>query len=421
MAVGEIPLLASPAAGIARLRNFTWIADQHHRGERAGDLLAYDEPPDQKIPNQVPGPALIDAVVAHLADASLLTFSLGGSTVSAHRLTMRVIREQRDHDGTLPAVGAIAITVLQTMARMLTPVRQHPQLAKDLTQHIIALTGHLAPGTDENTAGRADALLRLRGWAIACLNDLGDYPAQAISIAQELAADSERILGADHRLTVAARSNLANAYREAGRTAETIVLHEQTLSNRERVLGADDTFTAAARSNLANAYREAGRAAEATALCEQILARRERTLGGNHPSTADARKNLDYARKAQGRAAEVVSWYEQILADREQAFGSNHPDTLTAQNNLANAFRDAGRIADAIALHELTLARREQTLGSKHPDTVNSRYSLAYAYRTAGRLADAIAAEHPTETHPAQGRIGHPPDKLTTPDDLANA
>jgi tetratricopeptide (TPR) repeat protein len=315
----------------------------------------------------VTGSAVVDAVLAHLVDASLLTFSLDGSALSAHRLTMRVIREQRAHDGTLPAAGAAAIAVLQAMTEMLGPVWQHPQAAKDLTQHIIAITSYLAPGTDDHTAGKAEALLRLRAWAVACLNDLGDYPAQAISIGQELAADSERILGTDHPSTVAARSNLANAYREAGRAAEAIVLHEQTLANREQVLGGDYPDTAAARSNLTSAYREAGRAAEAIALYQRILADRERILGGDHPSTAAARKNLSYACRAAGQAAEAVTWHEQTLADREQVLGSDHPDTLTARNNLANAYRDAGRAAEAIALHEQTLTHRERIWATTTP------------------------------------------------------
>jgi len=54
------------------------------------------------------------------------------------------------------------------------------------------------------------------------------------------------------------RSNLADAYRAAGRLAEAIPLHEQTLADRLRVLGADHPSTLMSRSNLAEAYRAAG-------------------------------------------------------------------------------------------------------------------------------------------------------------------
>jgi len=54
------------------------------------------------------------------------------------------------------------------------------------------------------------------------------------------------------------RNNLAAAYGQASRTAEGIALHEQVLADRERVLGADHPDTLMARNNLAAAYRDAG-------------------------------------------------------------------------------------------------------------------------------------------------------------------
>ena len=47
------------------------------------------------------------------------------------------------------------------------------------------------------------------------------------------------------------RNNLAMAYRAAGRTAEAIPLLERTLADCERMLGADHPDTNAARNNLA--------------------------------------------------------------------------------------------------------------------------------------------------------------------------
>ena len=53
------------------------------------------------------------------------------------------------------------------------------------------------------------------------------------------------------------------AYRVAGRTAEAITMQEQTLAARERVLGPDHPDTLASRGNLADVYRDAGRTAGA--------------------------------------------------------------------------------------------------------------------------------------------------------------
>ena len=53
----------------------------------------------------------------------------------------------------------------------------------------------------------------------------------------------ERILGPDHPDTLASRTNLASAYRAAGRLAEAITLHEQVLADLERILGPSHAST----------------------------------------------------------------------------------------------------------------------------------------------------------------------------------
>ena len=133
---------------------------------------------------------------------------------------------------------------------------------------------------------------------------------------EQTLADQERVLGADHPDTLLTRSNLANAYPDAGRTAEAITLYEQNLADQERVLGADHPDTLQARNNLANAYRDAGRTAEAITLHEQTLADRERVLGADHPDTLQTRVNLAIAYPDAGRTAEAITLHEQSLADR---------------------------------------------------------------------------------------------------------
>ena len=98
-------------------------------------------------------------------------------------------------------------------------------------------TSTSAPYLGEQDAALTETLLRLRGWAVWCLNELGDSFAQAIEYGQDLVADSERVLGETHPDTLTSRNNLAAAYRAAGRLDEAIPLYERTLADRERVLG----------------------------------------------------------------------------------------------------------------------------------------------------------------------------------------
>jgi tetratricopeptide (TPR) repeat protein len=280
---------------------------------------------------------VVDEALGRLAGSSLLTFSTGGGTVTAHRLVMRVIRERLARQGRLAATCQAAADALQARAEALYEVWQDRPARRDLVEQILAVHEHAAAFSGEDGSDLTQTVLRLRGWALWFLNDLGDSAAQAIAVAEPLLADRERVLGPDHPDTLASRNDLALAYRAAGRVAEAIPLHERTLADYERVLGPDHPDTLTSRNDLALAYVAAGRAAEAIPLHERTLADYERVLGRDHPSTLTSRNNLALAYVAAGRAAEAIPLHQRTLADMERVLGPDHPDTLNSRDNLAAA------------------------------------------------------------------------------------
>jgi tetratricopeptide (TPR) repeat protein len=365
-------------------------------------------------------PEVADRVLGRLAGTSLLTFSLDGSSVSAHRMVMRVVREN------LAAGNALSV-VCQTAARLLDGLaasraknwHEDRAATRDLVEQIMALDESAAgcpPGSDLNYR-----MLGLQGWAAGFLNRLGDSAAQSVVIGERLLPARERALGPDHPETLAAQNNLANAYQAAGHTAEAITLHEQTLAARERALGPDHPDTLQSRNNLAIAYQDAGRTDEAISLHQEALASYERVLGPDHRNTLRSRNNLAIAYQDAGRTDEAITLHEQTLAARERLLGPDYPSTLNSRNNLAIAYQDAGRTDEAIPIHEQNLAAREQVLGDTHPDTLKSRNNLANSYQAAGRTTEAITLhEH---TLAARERILGPdhPDTLKSRNDLANS
>ena len=361
-----------------------------------------------------------DGVLGRLAGASLLTFSVDGSAVSAHRLVMRVIRENLAADGALTMVCESTAEVLDELAASQWRNWFEDRAAtRDLVEQILALDESAArcpPGGDLD-----HRLLRLRGWAAGLLNFLGDSPAQAIVIGERLLAARERLLGRDHPDTLITRNNLANTYKAAGRVDEAITLHEQNMATRERSLGPDHPDTLTSRNNLAIAYRAVARLDEAISLDEQTLTARERTLGPDHPNTLTSRSNLAASYRDAGRLDEAISLHEQTLAIRERVLSPDHPDTLGSRSNLAIAYRDAGRVDEAITLHEQTLAIRERVLGPDHPNTLTSRDNLAASYRDAGRLDEAISLHE--QTLAAYERVlgAEHPDTQTSRNNLAIA
>ncbi|MGH3230515.1 MAG: tetratricopeptide repeat protein [Streptosporangiaceae bacterium] len=335
-------------------------------------------------------PPLVDHALERLAERSLVSVSLDGQTVTAHRLVLRVVRERLARRGRLAAMCLAVASVLGP--RMAGGGARDHEAASDIPRQATALLENAA-GSPAEADGELARMLRS---LLDSLNSLaGAYrargrPAEAVPLFGKVLAGRERLLGPDHRDTLNARNKLANTCREAGRPTEALLLHAQTLGTRMRLLGADHRDTLTSQNNLAAAYHDAGRAAEAIPLFEHALAGRERLLGPDHPSTLNSRANLAAAYWEASRAADAVVLLAQTLAARERLLGSDHPDTVKSRSDLADAYGETGRAAEAVPLLEQILASRERLLGPDHADTLQSRNDLADSYRQAGQVAKAI-------------------------------
>ena len=335
------------------------------------------------------GAEVVDGALARLDGTSLLTFSLAGSAVNAHRLVLRVVRENLAATNALLPVCEAVAHLLDAMTGPLIQTWHRDRTAtRDLVEQILALDKSSAARPDRSSLDRR--MMRLRPRAEVLLGYLADSAEQRIREGKQTLATQERILGPDHPDTLNSRGTLATAYRDAGGKDKAIALYEQTLTNQERILGPDHPDTMISRNNLAAAYQEAGRRDEAITLHQQTLEARERLLDPDHPHTLGSRNNLAAAYQEAGRRDEAITLHQQTLEARERLLDPDHPHTLDSRNNLAVAYRAAGRIDQAITLHQQTLAIRERLLGLDHPDTMNSRNNLAVAYQDAGRTDEAI-------------------------------
>jgi hypothetical protein len=201
-------------------------------------------------------PDTVDEALGRLASVSLLTFSADGTTVTAHRLVMRVARERRVHDGTLPALDTRACELLASRRQSLGEPGQNRPTAREFVQQVTAVHEYLSPRLRDDDPLAKD-LLKLRLGALWCLNNLADSPAQGADLGELLVADHERVLGESHPDTLTSRNNLALAYRVAGRAGDAIPLFEAALAGFERVLGAEHPTAVKVRENLVKARHAA--------------------------------------------------------------------------------------------------------------------------------------------------------------------
>jgi tetratricopeptide (TPR) repeat protein len=357
---GQYPRGAA-AAVLVSLENVR-IGERGEACEAVMDLLAVLSPsgvrrslihaaaessrPGREGPLPALTPEAADRVLARLAGVSLLTFSVDGSAVTAHRLVMRVIRENLAASGSLKAVcGAAEQLLYAQIPSSRRNWHQDRPAARDLVEQIMALDESAARFPTDGDLDRR--LMRLRRWAMFFLNSLGDSAALAIVIGERLLINHEQSLGPDHPGTLTSRNHLASAYLAAGRINEAITSHQETLADRERILGFDHPSTLTSRNNLAAAYRAAGREDEAITLLQQNLADRERILGADHPATLASRNNLATSYRATGRTDEATALLQQNLASCERTLGPDHPNTLLSRRNFAQACRDAGRMDEA--------------------------------------------------------------------------
>ncbi|MFE4998624.1 tetratricopeptide repeat protein [Streptomyces mirabilis] len=126
---------------------------------------------------------------------------------------------------------------------------------------------------------------------------------------EQVVADHERLLGAEHPDTLTARNNLGASYWRAGRTGEAIPLLEQVVADHERLQGTQHPNTLMARTNLAHAYHKAGRTGEAIPLLEQVVADHERLQGAEHPDIVRAVNALRTWRRARAPRG----WLQRLL------------------------------------------------------------------------------------------------------------
>ena len=359
----------------------------------------------------------VDKALWRLAGSSLLTFSLDRQRVSAHRLVMRVVRESTNER----RLADVCIAVGEVLIEQASAVREawEQSAVRDLTEQIKALCAHIA----NLPAGADDAqprcMLKLRLERARFLDDLGDFPMQAVEDGRRLFRDAQDNLGDDDPITLTCRHNLAVAYQQAGQERSAITEYEQNLADRVRLLGPDHADTLASRNNLATAYQDVRQIEQAIAEYERNLADRVRTLEPDHPDTLASRNNLATAYQDAGRVWQAIALHEKNLkldqpilgghdnartlritdlrllhertrADGNRTIRAGHPDYLGYRNNLATAYLEAGRVHEATVLLERTCEEKVQILGPNHPSTLVSWNNLAIAYLEAGRIRRAI-------------------------------
>ncbi|MCQ8193547.1 tetratricopeptide repeat protein [Streptomyces rugosispiralis] len=262
------------------------------------------------------------------------------------------------------------------------------------------------------------------------IHETGDYAA-ALALAQQAAGAGERMLGAEHPLTLSALHRVGRSLFRLGRIVESEDVHSRVLRVRERVLGPDHPDTLESCHGLqqplfrmrrrpealsllrraANGLRSAlgvehpkalrsramlieelatsGENEEFARVSPEIVVDCERHLGTDHPTSLSARHAYAFGVSRLGDPAEAEPLVRRVLADRERVQGDAHPMTLTVVVLLSQVLAKRGHWEEAVELTRRAIAGREQALPADSPVLVENYSQLADYLAHAGRVAEA--------------------------------
>lgn len=226
---------------------------------------------------------------------------------------------------------------------------------------------------------------------------------EAKTIYQMIYEAQKRLLGENHRDTLASRTGLAarlyyeKRFEEAESEFRKIFEAEQQLPE----LGPEHPDTIQDRSWLAATLQAQSRLEDAEYEWREVCAARQRVLGPEHSETLDARAELAGLLFERGRLQDAERELRDIYNVRQRVLGPEHPRTIAVRVELANMFEVQGRLEDAERELRGIYMVRYRSLGPKHDDTLEARLRLATVLVNSGRQLMELVMQSPTTTEGA--------------------
>ncbi|WP_111512326.1 tetratricopeptide repeat protein [Mycobacterium kyogaense] len=215
--------------------------------------------------------------------------------------------------------------------------------------------------------------------------------ATALSLYQSLVEDYLRTVGPDNIAALAARAQVAYYTGATGDASTALILYRDVFDDERRTLGVHHPNTLATHAQLAYFTGEDGDATTALSIYQDVLAEHVRVFGADHPNTLAVRAQVAYYTGATGDATTALSLYQNLVDDHVRVLGTDHPHTLTVRAQVAYCRIEMGDLSQALALYRDLLDDRIRVLGVEHPKTSETRRSFAIALARADELDEAIA------------------------------
>ncbi len=216
---------------------------------------------------------------------------------------------------------------------------------------------------------------------------------EAEPLMREALGTLRRVLGDEHRNTLASIGNLGQLLQAQGRLAEAEPYVREALETSRRVLGNEDPDTLAAINNMGillqgQGLHAQGKLAEAEPYLREALDQRRRVLSDEHPNTLSAISNMGSLLKAQGKLTEAEPYFREALDLSRRVLGE-HPDTLISINKMGSLLHAQGKRAEAEPYWREALEMSRRLYKGDHPFVAMSLNRVAGERLELGRAAEA--------------------------------
>lgn len=274
---------------------------------------------------------------------------------------------------TLPTIDPLRIDVEAGSARLLV-AQGHREQALARQQALLAELTPRLPDADRT-------LMALRRDEVDTLVQMGRMHEARTQLEPLLALD-RRVLGPEHPETLRATLTLAKLLRAQGEFERSLALAQQVAAASERRLGANHPATEDARylaaTDATKLTDDAPGLQRVATEIRQVIAARRLRYGADNPHTLSATTGLIAVLAKLGdiapNDAAARPWYQQaialerpLLAAHVRDLGANHPNTLLARGSLASLLDKAGDYRAALGEAQLTLTGQRQSLAADDP------------------------------------------------------
>lgn len=177
----------------------------------------------------------------------------------------------------------------------------------------------------------------------------------------------ERILAENRRLI---------ALIERGEFASAVQFQRALLAESVRLHGTEHQVTLITSGNLALALSRNDELGPAEHIQRELLCVRMRLFGPLHTSTLTVQGNLATTLMRRGKLEESEAMERLVHRGRTETLGAESSGTLVSAGNLALVLSMRGKGSEAAALMLATWRVQKRVMGRAHPDTAATRASL---------------------------------------------